>query len=212
LSFHSVCLDVCRSRHCCCCSSSGVTDRHPDKQNGMTIRLTLCERDAISPPKIIREECVTLAQVPNYATESPLVTMGRPKFTLKTPLPFDDHHPHLIHPSLADLTHHLKWHPDPISHFATVHFLDRPTDTQTDRWDRRQVYSNSAYALLIVSDTLVIPNCLHLHGRSRQIRVCQCLSVFFIHCRRKRFQIIGTDFYGSNAFAVTQPTVSEREL
>jgi len=23
-----------------------VTDRHPDKQNGMTIRLTLCEREA----------------------------------------------------------------------------------------------------------------------------------------------------------------------
>ena len=23
-----------------------MTDRHPDKQNGMTIRLTLCERDA----------------------------------------------------------------------------------------------------------------------------------------------------------------------
>ena len=26
-----------------------MTDRHPDKQNGMTIRLTLCERDAIIP-------------------------------------------------------------------------------------------------------------------------------------------------------------------
>jgi len=23
-----------------------MTDRHPDKQNGMTVRLTLCERDA----------------------------------------------------------------------------------------------------------------------------------------------------------------------
>jgi len=25
-----------------------MTDRHPDKQNGMTIRLILCERDAIT--------------------------------------------------------------------------------------------------------------------------------------------------------------------
>jgi len=28
--------------------------------------------------------------------------------------------------------------------------------TQTERWDRRQVYSNSVYALLIVSDALTI--------------------------------------------------------
>jgi len=29
------------------------------------------------------------------------------------------------------------------------------TDTQTERWDKRQVYANSAYALLIVSDALI---------------------------------------------------------
>jgi len=46
--------------------------------------------------------------------------------------------PHLIHPSLTDPTHHHRQHLDLISHFATIHFLD----TQTDRWDRRQVYSN----------------------------------------------------------------------
>jgi len=33
-----------------------MTDRHPDKQNGMTIRLTLCERDAI----LIQENVVKL--------------------------------------------------------------------------------------------------------------------------------------------------------
>jgi len=32
---------------------------------------------------------------------------------------------------------------------------DRHIETQTDRWDRRQVYSNSAYAPLIVSYSLI---------------------------------------------------------
>jgi len=50
-----------------------------------------------SPPKVIWEERVALAQLRNNV---PLVTVGRPKFTPKTALPFDDHHPHLIHPSL----------------------------------------------------------------------------------------------------------------
>jgi len=36
----------CRTPSASAAGSSGVTDRHPDKQNGMTIRLTLCERDA----------------------------------------------------------------------------------------------------------------------------------------------------------------------
>ena len=38
----------------------------------------------------------------NDATNSPLVTMGRRKFTPpKLPLPFDDHHQNLIHPFRA---------------------------------------------------------------------------------------------------------------
>jgi len=60
------------------------------------------------------------------------------------PFLFDDHHPHLIHiPRPTPLTA-PKRHPDPISHFATIHFPDRQTDTL----DKRQVYSNSGYALL----------------------------------------------------------------
>ena len=55
------------------------------------------------------------------------------------------------HPS-TDPTHHPKRHPDRISRFATVHFLDTQTDTQTDKWDRRQLNSISTYAL--VSDAL----------------------------------------------------------
>jgi len=66
--------------------------------------------------------------------------------TITTPI-------YYTHP-LTDLTHHPERHPYPFSHFATVHFPD--IQTQTDRWDKRQVYSNSAYALLIVSDALII--------------------------------------------------------
>jgi len=52
-----------------------------------------------------------------------------------------------------------KWHPDPISHFATIHFPDTQTekqiDRQTDRWSRRQVHIMSAPpAMLIDSDAL----------------------------------------------------------
>jgi len=51
---------------------------------------------------------------------------------------------------------------DPISRFATVHFADdrltdRPTHTQTDIWDRRQIYTISTYArYMIESDALII--------------------------------------------------------
>jgi len=81
----------------------------------------------------------------DFATKSPLVAMGRPKFTPKLPLPFDDNHLH-IHQSFDRPTHHPKRRPDPLSRFATVHFLDNQTDRQmvrltdrlTDRWSKRQ--------------------------------------------------------------------------
>ena len=56
--------------------------------------------------------------------------------------------------------HHspLKWHSDPISCFATVHFLDRQADRQTDRQtDRHMGYRQVNGALVvcyIVSDML----------------------------------------------------------
>jgi len=34
---------------------------------------------------------------------------------------------------LIDPTYHPKWHLDPISHFATVHFLDTDRHTHTER-------------------------------------------------------------------------------
>jgi len=78
-------------------------------------------------PKVIWEE---------LRRKVPLVTMGRlaPNSTRKLPLPFDDNHFHLIHPSSTDPTHHPKQHRDPISRlpqytFRTDRQTDRPTDT-----------------------------------------------------------------------------------
>ena len=98
-----------------------------------------------SPPRVIWEECIALAQLRNRV---PIGYNGTPQIHPQN-CPFDDHHPHLIHPSLDRPTHHPKWHPDAISRFATVHILDK--HRQTGRWDRRQVY-----AILIDSDTLII--------------------------------------------------------
>jgi len=39
----------------------------------------------------------------------------------------------------TDPTYHPRRHPDPISHFATVHLPDRQTNRSTDRWAKRQV-------------------------------------------------------------------------
>jgi len=90
----------------------------------------------------------------NYATKSPLVTIGRPKFTPKTHSSAIT--THLTHPS-TDRTHTqtASGSNQPFCHNTLSEQTDRQTDTQTDRWDRRQVYFNSAYALLIlVSDAL----------------------------------------------------------
>jgi len=66
----------------------------------------------------------------------PIGNNGTPKIRSQNGrFPFDDHHPHLIHPSLD--------RPHSSSHFVTVHFPDQQTDTQTYRWYRRQVYSMS---------------------------------------------------------------------
>ena len=61
--------------------------------------------------------------------------MGRPElFTPQIcPFPFDDNQPDLIHPSLYQPHSIPNWHPDPLSRFATLYFLDRMTDRQTVR-------------------------------------------------------------------------------
>ena len=90
----------------------------------------------------------------NYATKSPLVTVGRPKFTPKTALLFDDHDTHLIHPSLDySSSQTASGSNQPFCHSTlsgpTERQTNRPTPTQTDRWARRQVYTISAYARYI---------------------------------------------------------------
>ena len=73
------------------------------------------------------------------------------------PFPFDDHHLHLIHLYLDGLHVPSQTDPDPLSRFATIHFADRPTDRQTDRWSRRQARTMSApFAMLIESNALKI--------------------------------------------------------
>ena len=69
----------------------------------------------------------------NYATKSPLVTVGRPKFTPKLPLPLGDLQPHLIHPSLdrprspSQTACQSSW---PFFHNSSAGQTDRQTDRQ----------------------------------------------------------------------------------
>jgi len=51
-----------------------------------------------------------------------------PRLPQNSHFPFDDLHPHLIHPSLDQSHSPSKWHPHPISRFSTIHPPDRPTD------------------------------------------------------------------------------------
>jgi len=69
--------------------------------------------------------------------------------------PFDDNYPYLIHPSLDRPHSPPQTASESIQQFCH-NTLSGHTDTQADRWDRRQVYSNNASALLIVSDALIM--------------------------------------------------------
>jgi len=66
------------------------------------------------------------------------------------PFPFNDQHSHLIHPSLyqphspsqmASGSNQLFCH----STFSAEHFLDRQTDTQTDRWETTARFHDRLY-------------------------------------------------------------------
>jgi len=112
--------------------------------------LLFVQKDAIlniccnkSSPKVIWEERIALIQLCNKV---PIGYNGTPQIHPKIALPFDDHHPYLIHPSLDRSNSSSQRHPDPISRFATIQFSDRQTDTQTDRWARQQFNKISAYA------------------------------------------------------------------
>jgi len=67
---------------------------------------------------------------------------------------------HLIHASLTNPTHHPKRHLDPICCFATIHFVDWPTDRPADRQTARcsmHMFRNMSTVLtmLIESDALI---------------------------------------------------------
>jgi len=92
-----------------------------------------------------------------------LVTSGNGNSPAKLPIPLMMTTPSKNTYLLTDPTHHPKRHPDPISCFATILFLDHQTNTHTHRqthrltirWDRRQLNSMSAYAHYIYSDALI---------------------------------------------------------
>jgi len=114
----------------------------------------VCEPNKTSPPRVIWEERVALAQLGN---KFPLVTMGRPKFIPKLPLPFDDHHPNLIHPSL-DRPHSpsqaASGSNQPFCHSTLSGH--RQTDRPTDGLGDRSTPSALTLAILIESDALII--------------------------------------------------------
>jgi len=72
-----------------------------------------------------------------------------PHLSPKVLLPLQRSPPHLIHPSL-DRPHS----PPHTASRSNQHTFQ--TDTQTDRWDRQQIYSNNAYTLLTESNVLII--------------------------------------------------------
>jgi len=71
------------------------------------------------------------------ARRFPIGYSGTTQIHPKTALPFRQSLAHLIHPFLDQphLPYTPKWHPDPLSRFATIHFriwTDRRTDRPTD--------------------------------------------------------------------------------
>ena len=96
----------------------------------------------------------------NYATKS-LVTIRHPKFNPQNcPFPFDDYNPSTPIPQLTPLTiQNGIWIQSavlPQYTFWTHRQTNWPTDHQTNRWDRWQVYTISTCARYIDSEVLKI--------------------------------------------------------
>jgi len=98
-----------------------------------------------SPAKAVWEERVALAQLCN---KIPIGFNGTPYiYPQNCPFPFDDHHPHLTQPSL-DRPHSPRQTASESSQPFCHSTLCGPTERQTDRWDMRQICTNSAYTVL----------------------------------------------------------------
>ena len=101
----------------------------------------------------------TAARSHNYATNFPLVTMGRPTSTPKiTPFRAAIANPiYLLHPWMQP-THHPKRHPDPISRFSTVHRTDQRTGRPTNRQvvQATKPVPTPAYALSMIATRQIV--------------------------------------------------------
>jgi len=130
-----------------------TTRKHPSHWSTWTPSNTSSLHRFYSPPQTTAWSVHALSH--NHATKSPLVTMGRPKFTPKMSLPFRRSLlppntpiprptpltiPNGIRIQLAVLPQYTFWGHRPI---------DRLTHKPTDRWDRRQLDSMSTYARYI---------------------------------------------------------------
>jgi len=98
------------------------------------------------------------------------------------PFPFDDNHPHIIHPFL-DRPHSppltASGSNQPFCHSTLSGHTDRPTDRQTGRWDRRQVYTISAYARYIDRERRAknVIKRFCIYGEYRDVAVCSSLVI-----------------------------------
>jgi len=70
---------------------------------------------------------------------------GRPKSPQNCPFPFDDHHP-IPRPTPLTTPNSIRIQSAVLPQYTCR--TNRQTDTQSDTWVRRQVYSNSACAVL----------------------------------------------------------------
>jgi len=110
-------------------------------------------------PRVIWEGCIAIAQLCNKVP----VTIGHQKFAPKLPLPFDDYHPNLIHPSLH--RPHLpaqmaSGSNEPFCHSTlsghTHTHTHRLTDRPTDGIGERSTPLVLTLAILIASDALIM--------------------------------------------------------
>ena len=95
-------------------------DPHPIQQ---------CLGPPHAPPQTAAPTVEALSHT--YAAKSPLVTMARPKFDPKVPLPKPIPKPHYLPNPWTRPTYDAKRHPDLIRCFSTMHWTDRRMDVRT---------------------------------------------------------------------------------
>jgi len=117
---------------------------------------------------------------PPLTQRIPVVTMGCPTFTPKT-APFTSTISTPFNTPSTDPTHHPKRHPDPISTLSGQ--TDRPNERQADRWDWRQVCTNTGLRSIDYSDTA---NYSLQRTCIRAIWISNATCRLNLHCTSKR--------------------------